>query len=606
MALASDRQAALVDPSQGLYVEMEGVMEVRYLNDYGESYMENEDFFNFQNRRKHIPDDFCHKDRDSGTQAVFFCLVCDCDLKSVKSLGDHAKGNKHIRKALEKKRQVLGQPLEPQNAPRVKKIKKEQPRIDVNKTLEERLRDSAQPAVGLNFIQEFRNPEDRSAHRMYSCVLEGCKSAWGTSDDIYNHVIKYKHARNFFKFMHPEDARIAGLSNADILEKATELHEQEGGSDETDYGVIEVFKDYQKWKELRDRPDNWSEKKARLGLVVGNFNSNLEPLGERKGRNLGGAEETRGGGSRNDYQESRRRSSSPSIFDEEAWKGWRPKTLLSRCKEFMDCMEDAMNDVKEEVEKFEGNEDSEEFKTFKWMLENYRRDLDLHENYKAPPEIGQQRFDMKMIEWKDIMDKAEGEMMEKLDQEERSVKHVGGLLQEVEDEMENYGASRDSKKYQNIKVRMSEMTKEMSNLKPSKDINKIRKEEFNKRMAALWQRFEQLSDIPSNISSILESQMNKSSQPNKETAVKAYEIEISSYVRSSLEKYRSGPNRKIGDERELEALTKYISQKVIAEEIKVFEKSRCPWIQFKMRDPTKKNIDSYLINKMNRHVMGSY
>jgi hypothetical protein len=29
-----------------------------------------------------IPDDYCHKDRYTGEQFVFFCLVCNCDLKS--------------------------------------------------------------------------------------------------------------------------------------------------------------------------------------------------------------------------------------------------------------------------------------------------------------------------------------------------------------------------------------------------------------------------------------------------------------------------------------------------------------------------------------------
>jgi len=401
--------------------------------------------------------------------------------------------------------------------------------------------------------------------------------------------------------MHPEDARIAGLSNANILEKATELHEEEGGSDNMDYGVIQVVKDFEKWKELRDRPDDWSERKAKLGLVGGNFNSNLEPLGERKGRSLGAVAGTSGDGSRDD------RSPSPSIFDEKAWQGWKPKSRLSKCQEFMNAIEDGLNDVVEEVEKFEGNEESEEFKTIKWMFENYRRDLDLHENYKAPPEIGQQRFNMKMDEWKAVLDKAEGELMEKLDKEEKGVKHMGVLLQEVEDEMENYGASRDSRKYQNIRVRMAEITKEMSKLKPSKGLNKIRKEEFNKRMAALWKRLEDLSDIhATDISTILESQMYKSSLSSKETAVKSYKKEISAYVRTSLEKYCRGPNRKIGGDEEFENLTKYVTEKIVKEEVKVFEKSGCPWMQLKMRDPTKNQINVYLNSKMKSYVMGSY
>ena len=93
----------------------------------------------------------------------------------------------------------MGQPKDPQNAPRKKDIKKERPRIDVGLTLEERLRDCGEPAIGLQYITEFSNPRDKRDHKMYTCKLEGCKSAWGTSDDIYNHVKNHKHQKNFFK-----------------------------------------------------------------------------------------------------------------------------------------------------------------------------------------------------------------------------------------------------------------------------------------------------------------------------------------------------------------------------------------------------------------------
>ena len=52
---------------------------------------------------------------------------------------------------------------------------------------------------------------------MYTCSLQGCKSAWGTSDDIFHHVTKPKHFKNFFRRLNPDDARVAGLSGADIL-----------------------------------------------------------------------------------------------------------------------------------------------------------------------------------------------------------------------------------------------------------------------------------------------------------------------------------------------------------------------------------------------------
>ena len=100
---------------------------------------------------------------------------------------------------------------------------------------------------------------------MFCTSLDGCKSAWGTSDDMYNHVIKQKHLKNFFKKQYPEDERISGWNNATILEKACAEQEEQGGDEE-------------KYRELRNRPDDWSEKKAQLGIVS---NSNHEPLGQR-------------------------------------------------------------------------------------------------------------------------------------------------------------------------------------------------------------------------------------------------------------------------------------------------------------------------------------
>ena len=66
-------------------------------------------------------------------------------------------------------------------------------------TLKERLEECGEPAIGLEYITEYINPRNKNDHRMYTCKLAGCKSAWGTSDDIYNHVKNHKHQKNFFK-----------------------------------------------------------------------------------------------------------------------------------------------------------------------------------------------------------------------------------------------------------------------------------------------------------------------------------------------------------------------------------------------------------------------
>ena len=109
--------------------------------------------------------------------------------------------------------------MQPQNAPKVKNIKKARPRVDIGQSLRQRLEDCGEPAIGLEYITEYINPRNEKDHRMYTCKLEGCKSAWGTSDDIYNHVIRPKHHKNFFRKMNPDDPRVAGMTSADILTK---------------------------------------------------------------------------------------------------------------------------------------------------------------------------------------------------------------------------------------------------------------------------------------------------------------------------------------------------------------------------------------------------
>ena len=68
---------------------------------------DSEDFFYFQSRVNELPDYFCLKDKETAEQAYFYCLVCNCELKYLGPLRDHVAGKKHIKKAYEKKRQIL-------------------------------------------------------------------------------------------------------------------------------------------------------------------------------------------------------------------------------------------------------------------------------------------------------------------------------------------------------------------------------------------------------------------------------------------------------------------------------------------------------------------
>ena len=60
--------------------------------------------------------------------------------------------------------------------------------------------------------------QEKKYHPMYTCSLDGCKSAWGSSYDMFYHVKNYKHQRNLFKEIDPEFSRI--MSKNLLLDKA--------------------------------------------------------------------------------------------------------------------------------------------------------------------------------------------------------------------------------------------------------------------------------------------------------------------------------------------------------------------------------------------------
>ena len=107
--------------------------------------------------------------------------------------------------------------------------------------------------------------------------------------------------------MFPNDLRINGLTRDKLLSEAVEHERKEGGAYERDYGVIKIVNDYGKYMELRNRPVDWSEKKAQIGIVDDRLNSNLTPQNKSKKRKISEVEE--------------------SVFDEQSWIGWKPPTL---------------------------------------------------------------------------------------------------------------------------------------------------------------------------------------------------------------------------------------------------------------------------------------
>ena len=114
------------------YVDMPGVIEVRTL--YDDSSYEDSggkdnvpfDMYDFQEEYEYLPESFCAKDKSSGVQKIFWCLVCECDMKSLASIDSHIGGSKHQRRVVD----FLGLPAP--NTSDAKKERHKKPRVKGN------------------------------------------------------------------------------------------------------------------------------------------------------------------------------------------------------------------------------------------------------------------------------------------------------------------------------------------------------------------------------------------------------------------------------------------------------------------------------------------
>ena len=106
------------------FVKVPGIIEIRWTSDDCEYYVVPTDLIEEQG--KGLPDTYGKKDKRTTEQAIFWCHLCQCELKSVKTLRLHCRGVQHIRKAMQKEKefrdkQKLGNKSVPSTSPDTKK-----------------------------------------------------------------------------------------------------------------------------------------------------------------------------------------------------------------------------------------------------------------------------------------------------------------------------------------------------------------------------------------------------------------------------------------------------------------------------------------------------
>ena len=218
-------------PSDERFVDIPGIVEIRWNSDDPDYYHEPIDLFDEQ--KNGLPDYYGKKDKQTTEQAWFTCNVCECDLKSVVTLRAHCKGTQHVRKALQKKKEYRS------------KLKKEGKSDGGSassrkfKTLFDWLESTSEAVVGLKYITEYQSSRS-SDSPMYHCSI--CDDIQGDAEFMKRHILSLKHRQSFLE----REAGCLLVHQVEIQQAVAEFTK-----DYTrDYREMQEVKDDKIWQEI--------------------------------------------------------------------------------------------------------------------------------------------------------------------------------------------------------------------------------------------------------------------------------------------------------------------------------------------------------------------
>ena len=255
--------AAWADPSER-FVEIPNIVEIRWVSDDPDYYVEPVDLFDEQ--KNGLPDYYGKKDKTTTEQPFFTCNLCECDLKSVVTLRAHCKGGQHIRKALQKKWEW--------RVNMKKEGKEKEVKTEKFKTLFDWLdQGTSEAVVGLEHVTEYLSGGMREMP-FYHCDLEHCRDEQGDAEMMKNHILTARHKQAWLE-----------IKTGSFLKHQTEISQR----------IAEFTKDYKRdFRDMKVVEDRSMWNMAREGRIKGERTERLRAKNEEIDRIPVQSEDKRG------------------------------------------------------------------------------------------------------------------------------------------------------------------------------------------------------------------------------------------------------------------------------------------------------------------------
>eukprot|EP00092_Neocalanus_flemingeri_P015992 GFUD01017310.1.p1 GENE.GFUD01017310.1~~GFUD01017310.1.p1 ORF type:complete len:667 (+),score=195.32 GFUD01017310.1:44-2002(+) len=196
-----------------------------------------------------------------GAKKTFYCNTCKIELNSEDTMTSHLKGVKHMKKqlAFEERSRMLGHSIPVQAIIPIPNPEPTKKKVPIR--LEEKIRETRSPIVGLDFIKEFIPVSDSEMEPHYECSI--CDSQ-GQANGMIGHLNGQKHRQAFFSREFGNDPGMARLSQAELLKMAASDRHNENKTGFTARIITRYSDEEYPWPAGKEP---WSELRGGSGIV---------------------------------------------------------------------------------------------------------------------------------------------------------------------------------------------------------------------------------------------------------------------------------------------------------------------------------------------------
>merc|ERR1719508_347551 len=161
-----------------------------------------------------------------GPKKRFYCQTCMIDLNSEDTMTSHLNGVKHMKKqlAMEARQTQNGQPFTNKHA--IVPVANPEAKKKVPIRLQDKIKESSIPMVGLDYIKEFIAVSDSEMEPHYECSI--CDKQ-GQANGIFSHLMGQRHRYEFVARLYAGDPSTAMLSQTELLDMARKHDENKPG-----------------------------------------------------------------------------------------------------------------------------------------------------------------------------------------------------------------------------------------------------------------------------------------------------------------------------------------------------------------------------------------